>query len=455
MTASSSVMKRRTFGCLCAVLAFTCFMSGCSPAPAVETKRVLRIPFQNENSFQMQYGDYFAVKFPDLKVEIIAMETLYQPGVPIIETYNKMIDEQKPDLIIANILDYEKLAEANRLMDLAPFIKRDKFDYEKISSAAIDQLKSKGQNKLLGLAPQFSSSALYYNKDLFDLHQIPYPRDNMSWDETMQLAKRFPVSPNPEERVYGIHEKYRKPFDFVNDIAVTNGLTYISADGTTVTFDSPGWLQAFRYVIDGFKSGNLYYFESGGKPINYGPTETKQMDLFSSGKAAMMISTTEQMLRMKQNNAKLNWALATVPVDPNNPGVTQKFSVSYPIFAVSAKAEHADTAWEVVKYFNSEEAAKVNVKTSESLSTRLAFAKDKDGRSLEAFYKLKRDERNSASPWLAVPNKFPASFETLSIEEIDKAVKGEMTVEETVKSIQQRAQDLLTRLNAEQPPSAK
>ncbi|MFK7696366.1 extracellular solute-binding protein [Paenibacillus sp. HJGM_3] len=425
--------------------------AGCSQAPSEETKKPLRIPYYDEQNFQSVYGDYFAVKFPDVEVEVIPMNTLYQPGVPILDVYSKMIDELKPDLLLTNVWDYEKLAAANKLVDLTPFVKKSRFDLDEISPAAIDLLKSKGQNKLLGLAPQFTSTALYYNKDLFDRYQIPYPHDKMTWEETMLLARRFPVNPNVDERIYGIHEKYRTAFDWVNDIAATNGLTYVSADGQTITMDSPAWLLAFRTVIEGFRSGNLYYYDSGGKPINYGPTETMTMDLFSAGRAAMMISGTEQMMRMKQRGAKLNWDVVTVPVDPSNPDVTRNLSVGT-IFSIAAKAEHADTAWEVVQYFNSAEAAKVGVKTSDSLSTRLAFAKDPDGRSLDAFYKLKRDDRN-ASGLLPVPVNFIPSFELIVGEEIDLAVKGTKSVEEAVKSIGKRAQALLTKANAEQASS--
>ncbi len=430
---------------LCVIIVLVCLLIACSkPAPAKEVRKVLRIPFQNEQSFQMQYGNYFAVKFPEVDVEIIPTEGLMKPGVNYNEEYEKLVKEQRPDLIITYLQQYEKLAASNSLLDLEPLIKRDKFDLTQISPAALDVLKSSGQNKLLGLAPQFTSAALFYNKELFDRFQIPYPRDQMSWEETMHLARRFPVDPDVNNRIYGLHKKYRTAFDFVFDIAATNGFTHISEDGARVTIDSPGWLDAFRYIIDGFRSGNLFYYDSGGKSINYGPNETKQMDLLSASKAAMMISSPEQMMRMKQNNVMLDWGLVTVPVNPKNPELTRYLSITT-VFAIAANAEHVDTAWEVVQYFNGVDAAKVSMKTSESLSTRLSYTKDKDGRSLEAFYKLKRDDK-AILFYPATPTGFNAFFEQLTIVEIDAAVAGKQSVEETVKSIQQKAQQQLTKL---------
>ncbi|MDF2670650.1 MAG: extracellular solute-binding protein [Paenibacillus sp.] len=427
------------------MIVFVCLLTACSPsAPGQDERQVLRILYGNQESFLYQYGNYFAVKFPELDVEIVSTENVFKPGNNYMEEYEKLIKEEKPDLVIIPSLPlYEKLAASNSLMDLDSLIKRDKFDLTPISPVAIDLMKTAGQNKLYGLAPQFTSTALYYNKELFDRYQIPYPHDRMTWEETMILARRFPVDADINNRIYGLHEKYRTAFDFVYDIAGTNGLNYINEDGTKVILDSPAWMDAFRYIIEGFKSGSLYYYDNGGKPINYGPVETKQMDLFSAGKAAMMISTPEQMMRMKQNNVKLDWDLVTIPVDPKNPELTRTLNVST-IYAVGASAEHRDTAWKVIQYFNGEEAARVNVKTSEGLSTRLLYAKDKDGRSLEAFYKLKRDDRG-ASLYPNISTQFYAFFEQLAIAEIDAAVKGKQSVEETVKSIQAKAQEELTK----------
>lgn len=439
---------------LIAVLTSMSLLSGCSTTPAKQVKGVLRIAYPDEQSFYYTYGDYFAVRFPDVNVEIIPTQELRKPGIQYYEEYGKLLDEQKPDLIFTYLQEYERFSASGRLLDLAPIIKRNKFDLEQFSPAAIEFLKNKGGGKLHGLTPQFTSTALFFNKDLFDRYQIPYPTDHMSWEDTMLLARRFPVDPNVDKRVYGIHEKYRTPFDFIYDIAATNGLSYVSGDGTRMTLDTPEWLNTFRVVIEGFKSGNLYYYESGGKPINYGPNETKQMDLFSAGKAAMMISSPEQMMRMQQNNVKLNWDLVTVPVDPKNPNLTRHLSVGT-IFAIPSRAEHADTAWKVIEYFNGDEAAKVTMKTApDNLSTRKSFMNDKEGRSLEAFYKLSRDERSS-SFYPDVPLNFYTFYETLVVEEIDAAVKGKQSVEDTVKSIQKRAQEQLTKLLNEQPPTAK
>lgn len=428
---------------LTVLLAIPVLLAACSQKAGEDrTKETLRIAYGNEQSFQYEYGDYFAVKFPDIEVEIIPTEGLYGPGKNHAEEFEKLIREQKPDLLIAHSSYYVRWTAKGLLLDLEPFVRKSNFDLGRFTPAAIAQLRANDEGKLFGLAPELTSYALYYNKDLFDRYGVPYPTNKMSWDDTMRIARRFPVDPDPAKRIYGIHKKYSTPFDFVNDIASTESAAFISPDGKKMTFDSDMWRKAFRYVIDGFRSGNLYYYYKDGKRIQYGPDETKQMDLFSSGKAAMMISGTEQMFRMKQwGESGLNWDIVTVPVDPANPEYTRYFDVN-PIYAIAANAQNAETAWKVVQYFNGEEAARVSQKTSDVLSTRTDFAKTKDGRSLEPFYMLKRGSTEQTS-YSAMPAAYFAPFETLIIRVIDDAVKGRLTVEEAINAIQTEGQALL------------
>ncbi|MDF2663472.1 MAG: hypothetical protein K0Q94_6263, partial [Paenibacillus sp.] len=166
---------------------------------------------------------------------------------------------------------------------------------------------------------------------------------------------------------------------------------------------------------------------------------------------------TEQMFRMKQwGEGSLNWDIVTVPVDPANPDFTRYFNVS-PIYAISANAQHAETAWKVVQYFNGEEAAKVSQKTSDVLSTRTAFAKTKDGRNLEPFYMLKRrtPEPVDYTPPATFYAKFHTPFETLVIRVMDDAVKGRLTDEEAVRVIQAEGQALLDQAWTEEAARSK
>lgn len=452
--------RRLTLGALAALLAGSLLLAGCTAKPADEqARKVVRIPFNSEESFNLTYGDYFAFKFPDVEVEIIPINQIFVPGKSYYDAYEKLILEQKPDLVIVHSELYTRWANKGMLLDLEPFARKSGFDLSQFIPAAIDRLKENDEGKLFGLAPEITSSGLYYNKDLFDKYGVPYPKNQMSWEETMELSRRFPVDPDPEKRIYGIHLKYWTTFDFIQTLASTENASYISPDMKRLTFDSDIWKKSFKHIIEGFRSKNLYYYYKDGKPVRYGPDETKEMDLFSRGKAAMTISGTEQLFRMKQwGTQDFNWDVVTVPVDPANPEYTRSFDVGT-VFAISANGENPETAWSIVQYFNSEEAAKVKMKMDDVFSSRTAFATTKDGQSLEPFYMLKR-KKEELDLTVTVPDTFYPVFSTpfqlLYIREIDEAVNGRKTIEEAIHTIQTEGQKLLDQAWAGgTPPPAK
>jgi multiple sugar transport system substrate-binding protein len=94
---------------------------------------------------------------------------------------------------------------------------------------------------LYRLAPTFNNRALLYNKALFNQYKIAYPTDQMSWDDILNLAKQFPQSTKPAERIYGFHEMFMSmytPVYLLNMIANTNGLQYMNNPATEVTMNS-------------------------------------------------------------------------------------------------------------------------------------------------------------------------------------------------------------------------
>jgi len=80
--------------------------------------------------------------------------------------------------------------------------------------------------KLYGLAPTFNSKALFYNVDLFGEYGIDPPTDSMSWEEVLNLARRFPKDGDPETKAYGLTvDLQMTASDFIRDVG--RGTEYI------------------------------------------------------------------------------------------------------------------------------------------------------------------------------------------------------------------------------------
>jgi len=90
-------------------------------------------------------------------------------------------------------------------------------------------------------------------------------------------------------------------------------------------------------------------------------------------------------------------------------------------------------AWEFLKYAAGEEHAKLLSKFSPSLLSRSAFMKERDGVSLEPFYKFRASP--DARPLLGAHYLVYNAFHFALIRELPKAVAGEQSIDEAIGAI--------------------
>lgn len=424
-------------------------LNGCEKseeAAAVKPKGTLRIVMGSEDYFQYEYADYFIAKFPELDVKIVPTQDLY--GANYIKQYMKLIDEEKPDLLITSSFEYGKLVQEGKLYDLSPLAAKDQFDLASLLPAAVDFLKLKGDGKLYGLSPSFTSSVLFYNKDLFDKLHIAYPNDQMTWEDMIRLAQRFQGEGSKEERIYGFHMGYMKsPLDLVSYIGQAEGLAYTDSAGQKVMLDTDSWKRIYRLVLDGYKSGVLQWNYTPDKR-RYDKEDVEREDVFGAGRAAMTISNVGQINSLKQRGAAFGWDMASVPSFSPGHSSNPNFYVS-PIYSINAQAENVAAAWEVVKYFNGREAAKIEAKTSMDLPVRKEFAKEIDGHSLDPFYNVKYNENEQSGYNENIPLSFMEQLQVIMEKQMQAMLEGQ-SVEAGLKQIQEQGQQALDKALAEE-----
>ncbi|SFM05950.1 extracellular solute-binding protein [Paenibacillus sp. 1_12] len=426
------------------IAVFVLVLSGCDKQEeaAASPKGVLRIAIGNKTTFDYMYADYFAAKFPELDVQIIPTEGTYGPGKKPLQELTKLIDEEKPDLLFTSSFDYEKLASQGKLYNLSGLIEKDRFDLNNLLPAAVDYLRIKGQGNIYGLAPKFTNSVLFYNKELFDRNHIPYPKERMTWEDLFRLAGRFPAEGGKGERVYGFHMGYMSsPQDLADYIGQAEGLGMMDAEGKKLQMQTDSWKRIYQLVVEGYRSGVLQWKYSPGK-TRYDKEDVEAEDLFSAGRTAMTISNEGQLNALRQRGATFEWAMVETP--SADPGHTRNpnFYLS-PIYSINAQADNVMNAWKVVKYFNGAEAARIEAKTSNDLPVRKAFAQEMDGHSMEPFYPGKYEETAQSSYNENVPSTFIDQYRSVAKQQVDAMLNGEVTVEQGLQRIQEQGQQAL------------
>jgi len=402
-------------------------------------------------------------KYPNIDIDIVSTQGIYSPNSDYKEAFAKLVEAEKPDVLLFSSMDlFEQWAMDGKLFAIDDVIKQDKFDVNNILPAVTDYIKAKGNGKLYGLSPNFSSQALFYNKDLFEKHGGPLPKDQMSWAELIQLAKRFPAGGQGDSRIYGYTANYSMSggkdagYYYWNAIGGTQGLSFVDPNSMKVSMQSEGWKNALQLTVDALKSGAFYVQGSSSPAMMQTLQDYLKRNLFVTGRVAMtmdgsyFIDTLRQAKDTLKDVNPVNWDVVTVPVDPTNPNVSGSVTVSS-LFAVRGETDNRRAAWEFVKYANSEEMARITSKsTSGELMSRVAYLKDKDGHNMEAFYKLKPSENSLYKGAEKMPDGFYTPFSQLAAQTVQDVVDGKQTADDALKQLQEKGQEILIKAKQEQ-----
>ncbi|GJM76713.1 sugar ABC transporter substrate-binding protein [Paenibacillus macerans] len=372
-------------------------LAGCTGGPAKETKQVssLKVMFWDENFFYREYGDLFAMKHPNIDVEIVTTDRIYrdsdQEDFDRDKAFADFIEQEQPDVLLLDANEYEKLASEGKLTELDPLIAKDKYDTETIFPGLMEILKEKGGGKLYGLSPTFYGSVIYYNADLFAKYGIEAPHDGMSWQEILDTARRFPTDGDEKTRVYGFGSDYGMSLDnLASSISYTQGLNYINTDTMKLTLNTDSWKQVYKMAMDALDSKSVY--NPDGEGFQGGTMEEYyQSQPFMMGRMAMTVDSTYMLQNLKDAQDRIKdykpFQIGAVagPVDPAEPDKSRNISVS-DIFSIRANSANADAAWEFIKFVNGDEFAKVKSRTlNGGMLSRMGVQKDFHGVNLDVF----------------------------------------------------------------------
>ncbi len=137
-----------------------------------------RGPFNDDERFQEYYVEPLAKVYPHITLERV-------PG-GIGDLEDMILAQETPDIIAPWNGDFALLMGMELMQDLHPYVEELGSDLERFEPETLDSATINGALYGLPYAQQFE--ALYYNKDIFDLFGVPYPKDGMTWNDTIELA---------------------------------------------------------------------------------------------------------------------------------------------------------------------------------------------------------------------------------------------------------------------------
>jgi len=287
--------------------------------------------------------DAYIAKNPKVSIELI--------NVPANEYSQKLSimlsGGDTTDLIsVKDIPMYASMVSKKQLEPLTPFVKRDKVDLAQYSGIP-EQITV--DNVLYALPFRSDIWILYYNKDAFDKAKVPYPTNDMTWDQYAALAKRV-ANGEGVDRVYGSHyHLWRSTRQLPS---VQDGKHSIIT--TDYSFMKPYYelvlkMQKEKTVMDfaSLKVGNMHYS---------GLWYNEQIAMMPMG--SWFIGTL--ISKIKDGTADMKWGIAKYPHPAGVPAGTTAGTITS--MAVNAKSANKDAAWDFVKFFCGPEGADILAK---------------------------------------------------------------------------------------------
>lgn len=170
---------------------------------------------------------------------------------PSIESLEKVIVQSLagvgPDLFCAyNAFFLNSYVRSGIALDITDRVKKAGIDIERDLWRAGDSTYIY-EGRIYGLPANVATDAIWFNKNIFDAMNVPYPRGLITWDEFITLAQKLTLR-DENGRIKHFGFLYGRD-NFLHFLVQFGGRLY-SEDGTTCVIDSPQCIEAVQFMYD-------------------------------------------------------------------------------------------------------------------------------------------------------------------------------------------------------------
>jgi multiple sugar transport system substrate-binding protein len=232
--------------------------------------------------------------------------------------------------------DYQK---RDVLLDLTPLVAADGYDLGQLDANAVKQFTTR-DGKVFGLPRDLNTTALYYNKAMFDAAGIPYPDDTWDWAKLVEVGKQLTLDKDGDGTVdqWGLYTETTDMENAWSSFVWQAGGDILNADGTATALDKPESAAGIQFLQD-----LIWKHKVAADPAIFAETG----DAFEQGVAAMEINGS--WLVPTHEAAGINLGIAPLP--KGAAGRASSVNATGAVIAKTTKSPEA--AWELVKYLSS------------------------------------------------------------------------------------------------------
>jgi multiple sugar transport system permease protein len=257
-----------------------------------------------------------------------------------------MAGDMAPDVFYMAVENLPVYAGKNTLLNLDPYIKASKFDTSDFFPQLLDGFRYNGH--IYGLPKDFTTDIVYYNKDLFDRDNVPYPKAGWTWDDLLEKAKRLTHDFDGDGRIDQFGVQYLGGTRHTYSWFRQAGARMFTPDDKQFAMNSPEGLRALQFLHD------LDYKHHVALTASAAAGRDAQAE-FSNGRLAMFAGYGRWLVPRFREMNKFRWDVVVLPKDKEQATV-----IATVAYSVAAKSKHPQEAWELVKFLTGPQGQALN-----------------------------------------------------------------------------------------------
>lgn len=341
------------------------------------------------NAREKLLGQYIKEKFPDLKYKLVhwddhgIRESNFEESGVYPDLILDLVDRNTTRIIKSYGMQY----------DLTPLIEKYSFDLDRIDQASMNLVYDRSTGDILSIPFEVNDYILYYNKNIFDLKNEPYPTFGMTYDQAYEKAQKLTFGEG-----FTMYKGYLQHPDQYLKCNQLGLIPFSLTEPDKIVLDTPEW----NYIVDNL----MRFYEIRGNIWN------STDDFFAQGTAAMCVDHLERLSqialideylpssekriwqeRFEENGLiKGNWDIAPIPVLEE--GDTTIYRPNLLGWFIPKQSKMKDTAFQLIMHLLSDEVqlerakdgVKGVVKTPEIAQAFGANIPELQGINLDAVY---------------------------------------------------------------------
>jgi len=347
----------KTFALVASALVLALLASCGAPAPAATTpvKIVLLVGFgTGTDPAQMEVhkklADAFNAGHKDIQIEF--QNVLNADHVTKFATM--LASDTVPDIVMP--VGVQGVAEFfDEWIDLTPYITADKYDTSDYYGPAKEAHTYAG--RIVGLPIGVYPQVLFYNKDLFDRSNVPYPPQKFgtpgwTYDALVQAAKKLTLDKNGKNAADAAFDgKSIVQYGFggweggeLRGVVgkFDGNMRGFSDDYKKANMNDAGWKAALQFMADSasvWKITPKFSSTASGTFTAGDPLGTNKVGMWECYSWASYL--------YENWNKNFTWNVAAIPAGPHGTIIAQ---ANDDTFAITKHSKHPKEAWEVMKW---------------------------------------------------------------------------------------------------------